>query len=154
MIKSIRKYFINRKAKKILDKKSDIKTFDLISEIDSTLRLSRITDLEYNVNPISTYDFKVTTDCFINKTYVYVLTNKSMFKMSKICENSSTKFANDKLVLITTEKNMQDVKCFSEFEIIEIDTLEDLHTNFNTLSDINIKDINYLDEKLQKILRK
>jgi len=153
MIKRIRKYFINRKAKRLLKDKNKIKTFEIINEIDTELRLSRIKDLEYNINPISTHDFKITTDCFINKTYIYILTRKSLFKMSKICDSSKNKFSGDNLILVTTEKNMKDVKCFSNFKIIEIDTLESLEIEFNLLSDVYIKDINYLDNKLQKIIK-
>jgi len=153
MLKKIKKYFINRKAKRILSQKSEIKTTEIISEIDLLLRFSRIKDLEYNIKPISVYDFKATTDCFINKTYIYILTRKSMFKMSKIAETASYKFANDNLVLVTTEENMSEMKSFSNFNIIEVDTLENLDIEFNSYSNVKIKDINFLNDELLKIIK-
>jgi len=153
MIKFIKRYIVNRKQKQLLKLKETITTKSVISTVDSILRNSNKIDLEYNIKPFSVFDFKASTDYFINNTYIYILTEKSMFRMSKIASSLENKFFNDKFIIITTTSNLEEVKVFNKCKIIEFDTIESIFSsNYLFKNEIKIRDFDFLRKEIEKEL--
>ena len=142
----INKYLKDRKQEKLREKINSMTLFypDIISTLDAIFRGRMPKTLEYMVKNSGPYQFRVSKDCFINNTYVFVIVGYHIFELARMKEFMTTIFDNDKIIVVSNKVTslLKTITDQGNIEIIEVDTLEFIEDN-------KIKDLNYLINQLQ-----
>ena len=121
----INKYFRERKIEKRREKTQRTSLFapDIVSTLDAIFRGNMPKTMEYMVKNSGPYKFKVSKDCFINNTYVFVIVGYHMFELAKLKEFIPTIFSNDKIIVVSNKATclLSTISEQGNVEIIEVE---------------------------------